>query len=208
MPPPPQTIHVVEDDPSVLSSLAILLRTWGYSVACYSDAESFLASALESPADCILLDVKLPEMDGLGLLSELRQRGVLAPIILLTGYGDVEMAVSALKNGAHDFLEKPFDGEDLVNRIGAAINERPAWTPDRHYVEIFRALTPRETQVMEQIVAGYSNKVIAHRLGVSPKTVEVHRGRVMKKTGARSLSDLVRMSVRAGIDPDMTPECD
>lgn len=208
MPPPPQTIHVVEDDPSVLSSLAILLQTWGYSVACYSDAESFLASALESPADCILLDVKLPEMDGLGLLSELRQRGVLAPIILLTGYGDVEMAVSALKNGAHDFLEKPFDGEDLVNRIRAAINERPAWTPDRHYVEIFRALTPRETQVMEQIVAGYSNKVIAHRLGVSPKTVEVHRGRVMKKTGARSLSDLVRMSVRAGIDPDMTPECD
>ena len=125
------------------------------------------------------------------------------PVIILTGHGDVAMAVRALQAGASDFIEKPFDDEDLVNRIEMARTATPAENPElQRYRARFSTLTPRETDVMRDVVAGHSNKIIAHRHGLSPKTIEIHRARVMEKTEAKNLSHLVRMALKAGIDPD------
>lgn len=197
---PRKRIQIIEDDDAVRVSLKAMLATWGYDVQPFASAEDFLASGICDPADCLLLDVKLTGMDGLALLSAVRQRGVTAPVIILTGHGDVRMAVSALKAGARDFLEKPVDARELVECIRAAITEH-----ERTYRgcgKAFARLTRREMEVLREIVTGHSNKVIAFRLQVSPKTVEVHRARVMQKSGAGSLPELVRMAVRAGIDPD------
>ncbi len=196
-------IRLVEDDDAVRTATGTLLESWGYQVDAYADAESFLDSDDPAGADCILLDVRLPGLDGLSLTLRLRESGAKAPIVLMTGHGDIDMAVSALKAGAQDFIEKPFDGDDLVRRIDAAINSVPAAVDaDDAYSAVFETLTPRETEVMVEVVAGHPNKVIAHHLGLSPKTVEIHRARVMQKTGATSLSHLVRMALKAGIDPE------
>jgi len=200
-----QIIQVVEDDASVQASLTVLLRGWGYAVVSFTDAETCLHCDASARCDCILLDVRLPGMDGLSLLDELRRRGVATPVIMLTGHGDVDMAVRALKSGAQDFLEKPFGAEDLIRRIRAAVRGPAAGMSELRAQHPFGSLTPRETQVMQEIVAGHSSKVIAHRLGLSPKTIEVHRSRVMKKTGAANVSQLVRMVVKAGLDPDTVP---
>ena len=201
-----KTVAVVEDDQAVRRSVTALLETWGYAIDAYCDAETFLDRADPESADCVLLDVRLPGRDGLSLVAELRGRGEEMPIVIITGHGDIDMAVAALKAGAQDFLEKPFDGDDLVRRIGAAIasSQKAAQTREDH-AALFDCLTPRETQVMEEVVAGHPNKVIAHHLGLSPKTVEIHRARVMQKTGATSLSHLVRLALKAGIDPDAGP---
>lgn len=200
-------LALVEDDEPVRTSLAALLESWDFRVQAFEDGESYLAALPD--ADCILLDVRLPGIDGLSLLKQMRERGTRTPVIVLTGHGDVAMAVQALREGANDFLEKPYDDEELVERIETALrdaavraSEEDAGSDAQEYARYFAALTPRETDVMNDVVAGHPNKIIAHRRGLSPKTVEIHRARVMEKTGAKSLSHLVRMALKAGIDPD------
>lgn len=196
-------IRLVEDDEPVRTSLCAVLESWGFSVEVFGSGEDFLAAKPSAPAQCILLDVRLPGLDGLSVLAKLRADQIATPVIVLTGHGDVAMAVKALQDGAQDFVEKPFDDEDLVRRITAAI-EAPLPLKDdpRVFADILSRLTPRESEVMQEVVAGHANKVIAHNLGLSPKTVEIHRARVMEKTGAKSLSHLVRIALKAGIDPD------
>ncbi len=213
-------IHLVEDDASVRDSLVALLEVWGYGVKAYPDGESFLADGSGHGAACILLDVRLPGIDGLSLLARIRAAGQTTPVVVITGHGDVAMAVRALQCGAQDFIEKPFDDADLVGRIeavkpatginetgpgttgGAATGDAAAIREAASAREQLSTLTRRETEVMREIVAGYPNKLIAHRLGISPKTVELHRARVMNKTGSKSLSHLVRLALKAGVDPE------
>jgi two-component system response regulator FixJ len=164
-----------------------------------------LALAQQHPVDAVLLDIRMPGMDGLALLESLgrERRGV--PVVMMTGHADVPMAVRAMQAGAADFVEKPFASARLLESIRHAIVRSAsvrASAPDPEVGARFASLTPRETEVMQQMVIGLPNKLIAHRLGMSPRTVEIHRGRVMQKTGAESLSHLVRMAMRAGLDPD------
>ncbi len=197
-------VTLVEDDEAVRESLCAILESWDYQVHDFEDGESLLEAGIPSGTNCILLDVRLPGIDGISLLSKIRETDKTTPIMILTGHGDISMAVTALKNGAQDFIEKPYDDEDLVRRIenvDAIVSNVAA---DRQkYVAVLSSLTPRETDVMREVVAGFANKMIAHRLNLSPKTVEIHRARVMEKTGAKSLSHLVRIALKAGIDPDL-----
>ena len=169
----------------------------------YPDGECFLDAADRRSSDCILMDVRLPGRDGLAILGEMRRQGDATPVIVLTGHGDVPMAVRALREGAQDFIEKPFDDEDLVRRIGIALDERETSAAEAAaHAAILAKLTPREREVMCEVVAGHANKVIAHRLGMSAKTVEIHRSRVMEKTGAKSLPHLVRFALKVGVGPE------
>ncbi|GAB5469995.1 MAG: oxygen response regulator transcription factor FixJ [Rhodospirillales bacterium] len=199
----PQTVHLVEDDQAVRDSLVALLQSWLYAVAAFPDGESYLAAPDRGQAACILLDLKLPGRDGLAVLSALRKAGCLAPVIVISAHGDIAMAVKALQQGAQDFIEKPFDDGDLVERIKSVAC--PPAGQQRQPDAPLAQLTPRETQVMHQVVAGQANKAIAHALDISQKTVEMHRARVMRKTGAKTLSHLVRIALKAGIDPDSPP---
>lgn len=207
---PSPVICIVDDDTAVRDSLCAVLGAWGYETITFSTAEAFLAAKSAHGSDCILLDVRLPGQDGLELLAAVRKVDKHIPVIILTGHGDVTMAVRALKDGAQDFIEKPYAAEDLVSRIDAVIQNAATQPADNaHYIDVLKSLTPREMQVMRMVVAGHSNKVIAYKLDLSPKTVEIHRGRVMKKTESRSLSYLVRLALKAGVDPyleDQTPD--
>ncbi len=198
-----RNLALVEDNEPVRTSLCAVLESWGFTVEAFEDGERFLASDWDRRADCILLDVRLPGIDGIAVLSTLMDRGVTAPIMILTGHGDISMAVEALRIGAKDFIEKPFEDEHLVQRVNKVIetSERSDRDAAEHRDRIAN-LTPREADVFREVVAGYANKVIAHRLGLSPKTVEIHRARVMEKTGATNMSQLVRMALKAGVDPD------
>lgn len=199
----PTLVYVVDDDEAVRSSLCTLLEVSGFHTEAFADGGSFLKHAKPTPSSCVVLDVRLPDTDGIAVLKQARDRGWTCPIIIITGHGDVPMAVEAMRIGATDFLEKPFDGDELVERIRhlakAAENSGDG---DRAPREAFARLTPRETDVMRELVVGHPNKLIARHLGLSPRTVEIHRSRVMEKTGAESLSHLVRMALKAGIDPD------
>jgi FixJ family two-component response regulator len=194
------TIFVVDDDDAVRRGLAALLGAKGYAVETFPTAEAFLARAAPKPPCCLLADVRMPGMSGLELQAELKRRGATLPVVVITGHGDVAMAVTALKAGAVDFIEKPFDADALVDAVerGIRLSTRAeARGADR--AEIARrvaALTPREREVMDLVVAGQPNKVIAFRLQIAIRTVEIHRARVMEKTGARNLSELVRMAIR------------
>lgn len=195
-------IHValVDDDDAVRKSLAAMLATWRFEVSTFSSGTSFLAEVDLDRADCLLLDVRLPDMSGLDLLARLRAEGAETPVIMLTGHGDVAMAVKALQTGAQDFIEKPFDGDELARRIQQmALARRRLATERSARAAPFERLTRRETEVMRAVVAGCANKVIAQDLQLSPKTVELHRRNVMEKTGARNVSELVRMAVLAGV---------
>lgn len=193
-------IVVVEADTAVRDGIAALLESWGYRTTVYPDAETVLAADIEGGVDCMLLDVGLPGMDGLSLVERLRRDGVGTPILMMSANGDVTTAVRALQTGAQDFIEKPFDDEPLVRRIEAIRSHRPAPTADSHVRALFDTLTRRESQVMREVVAGAPNKAIAHTLGISLKTVEMHRARVMTKTGARTLAHLVRLAMAAGVE--------
>lgn len=196
----PLQVMLVDDDDAVRDSLAALLKTWRFDVGGYATGEAFLADADLSRADCVLLDVRLPDMSGLDVLKELRERNVDKPVIVITGHGDVAMAVKALQIGAQDFLEKPFDGDELAKRIQEmASAHRRQEDEAAARLAPFDCLTPRETEVMLAVVEGRANKVIAQDLSLSTKTVELHRKRVMEKTGACSISELVRMAVLAGL---------
>jgi two-component system response regulator FixJ len=191
-------VHVVDDDDAVRDSLTLLLESAGFAVRTYSSATALLA-ALPGINGCILTDVRMPEMDGLALQRHLAEAGVRLPVIVMTGHGDVPIAVEALKTGASDFLEKPFDDSQLLaavtNAIAASERARDEVEAVADITRKLAILTPREREVLEKLVEGLPNKTIAYDLGSSPRTIEVHRARVMEKMGARSLPELVRMTI-------------
>ena len=191
-----QIIHVVDDDEAMRDSMTWLLEGEGYAVACYDSAASFLAARNDRMRGCLVLDVRMPEMSGLELHERLEALGSRLPIIFVTGHGDVPMAVSALQRGACDFIEKPFNNEDLLTRIQRALEldnqihaRRQRDGAISHRLE---QLTQREREVMDLVVAGKLNKQIADDLNISMKTVEAHRARVMEKMGVRTLAELVK----------------
>jgi FixJ family two-component response regulator len=199
---PTPTVFVVDDDEGVRSALALLLKSMGQPAATYASAADFLADYDAERPGCALLDVRMPGMSGLELQDELNRRGVVLPVIFITGHGDVPMAVEAMQRGAFDFLQKPFGDDDLAERIRRALardRELRAAIGEKSQIRARLArLTPRERQVLELVASGKPNKVMAAELGVSQRTVEIHRAHVMKKMGASSLAQLVRMRLVAG----------
>ena len=198
-PMPSDAIALIDDDAAVLDSLRMVLANRGMQVECFSSAEAFLARA-ESPPDCIVSDVRMPGLSGLELQNELRARAVGTPLILITGHGDIAMAVRAIKAGAFEFIEKPFDNEVLLDAIHRAVASRSARadaakTGSPNWAARARELSLRQRQVMGLVAQGLSNKEIALKLGLSPRTVENYRAWVMEKMGARNLAELVRMVV-------------
>ena len=189
-------IHVVEDDQPMRESLVMLLEEAGYKVSAYATAEDLLARAAAIEGNCVVSDVRMPGMDGLTLLRRLRSEGSALPLILITGHGDVPMAVAAMKAGAVDFLEKPFEADALLAAIEAALRPRSR-DAEAEAVEAAHGrlanLTSRECEVLEHLVSGESNKEVAAQLGISPRTVEFHRAHIMEKTGAKGLPELVRL---------------
>ena len=204
MTPATGKIYVVDDDPAVCESLEALLASIGFEVEAYQSGTAFLARFDPSDTACVLLDVRMPETDGLAVLEKLGAPARGFPVIMVTAHGDVPMAVRAMQAGAADFIEKPFEPDELLESIERSITraQPEPVTADASLRAVFDQLTPRETDVMRQMVIGHPNKIIAHNLGLSPRTVEIHRGRVMQKTAAESLSHLVRMAIKAGYDPD------
>ena len=202
----PPTILVVDDDAAVRKSLRWLIESAGMKVETYGSADEFLADFHPDRAGCLLLDVRMPGIDGLALQQQLWERRIGLPVIIITGHADVPMAIQAMKNGAVDFIEKPFDDEALLRSIRSALQrgtENQIQKAQRNEVlSRLRLLTPREGQVLDLVVKGYSNKQIASKLGVVPKTVEVHRASVMRKMQADTLADLVRMWLLATESPD------
>jgi len=197
--PAQPTVFVVDDDPAVRDSLEILLKLAGFDVSGFDSAIKFLSDAQPKSGDCLIADIRMPDMDGLTLQQELIQRGSRLPVIIITGHGDVPLAVQAMKAGAVDFLEKPFAREALLAAVRNAL-ARAQSTPvsDESRQEILTRLTrltEREREVYEHVVAGKLSKQIAFELGASPRTIEIHRGRVMQKMEARTVQDLVRMAI-------------
>jgi two-component system response regulator FixJ len=192
-------VHVVDDDAAVRDSLAMLLETAGLVVRTYESAADFLAVVSRLTAGCVITDVRMPGIDGLTLQRHLLERQCGLPVIVMTGHGDVPIAVQALKSGAADFLEKPFDEDRLITAIQSALASNARARGDAaELADILTrrdSLTPREREVLDRLVAGQANKTIAFDLGTSPRTVEVQRARVMEKMGARSLAELVRMTI-------------
>jgi len=199
-----QIIFIVDDDESVRESLRFLLRSVGLATRALGSAGEFLSGYDPAQPGCLVLDVRMPGMSGLELQQELNRRGAVIPVIFITGHGDVPMAVEALQQGAFDFLQKPFRDQDLIDRIRKALARDAGVRASLRSHEQIRArlgsLTPREHEVLDCMIRGKPNKIIAAELGVSQRTVEVHRARVMEKTGADSLAHLVRMYLVA--DPD------
>jgi two-component system response regulator FixJ len=196
---PEGTVFVVDDDEAVRRGLAALLGARGYAVETFPSAEAFLARVPPEPPACLLADVRMPGMSGLELQAELKRRGARLPVVVITGHGDVAMAVAALKAGALDFIEKPFDADAIVaaarDGIGLSVAAAARGADRAEIARRVAALTPREREVMDLVVAGQPNKVIAFRLEIAVRTVEIHRARVMEKTAARNLSELVRMAI-------------
>ena len=200
-----ELIYVVDDDDAVRAALRALLETAGYRTARFASGVAFLDSLNTVPGACVLLDVKMPELDGLEVQRRLNDRGVTLPVVIVTGHGDIAMAVQAMRAGAVDFLEKPVSRDRLLEAVARAIDiGRNARQDRRERSDIgarLGALTSREREVLEQLVMGRTSKVVAHELGISSRTVEVYRRNVMAKMDANSLSHLVRMTLVAGIDP-------
>lgn len=192
---------IIDDDDSVLDSLSVLLESAGYAPMTFTSPETFLAEADPSAGHCLISDIKMPGMDGLALQAELAARRIVLPLIFITAHGDVSLAVKALRAGAVDFFEKPFDQEAILDSVANAVSEaktaRASTAAKARAAAKLARLTPREKEVFDQIVLGRSNKVAAHELAISPRTVEIHRAHILKKMEARSLSDLVRLSLAA-----------
>jgi len=191
------TIFVVDDDEGVRNSLRFLLRSVGLETRALASASEFLESYKPDQPGCLVLDVRMPGMSGLELQQQLNLRGAVIPVIFITGHGDIPMAVEAMQHGAFDFLQKPFRDQDLIDRIQRALerdaHNRAALAQHARIRERFESLTPREREVLALMARGKPNKVMAAELGVSQRTVEIHRARVMEKSGAASLAQLVRM---------------
>jgi two-component system response regulator FixJ len=190
-------IHIVDDEEAVRNSLAFLLSISGYAVRVHESATSFLRQAKGLTSACLITDLRMPDMSGVDLLKRMRAENIMIPAIVITGHGDVPMAVEAMKAGALDFLEKPFEDEVIIGAVSRAIEALEARPDVSHDVagirERLAQLSEREKQVMQGVVAGQSNKTIAYNLEISPRTVEVHRANVMMKMNCKSLPELVRM---------------
>lgn len=197
------TVFIVDDDQAVRDSLADLVDSVGYRYASYATATDFLADYSIDRLGCLVLDIRMPGMSGLELQQELIRREALLPIIFITGHGDIPMAVQAIQNGALDFIQKPFRDQDLLDRINQALNScNQQQNTQRHTQSLkqhIHNLTPREHQVMQMIVEGKANKVIAIELNLSQRTIEVHRKNVMQKLEAHSLAELVRIVTQSGL---------
>jgi two-component system response regulator FixJ len=197
MPQPAPTIFVVDDDEGVRNSLRFLLKSVGLATRTHASAGEFLESYEPQQPGCLVLDVRMPGMSGLELQQQLNLRGAVIPVIFITGHGDIPMAVEAMQQGAFDFLQKPFRDQDLIDRIQRALERdarsRTALAQHERIRERFAVLTAREREVLALMARGKPNKVMAADLGVSQRTVEIHRARVMEKSGAASLAQLVRM---------------
>jgi two-component system response regulator FixJ len=194
-------IHVIDDDAAMRDSLGFLLDVNGFEPLVYDSADAFLREATE-PLGCVVSDIRMPGINGIELVRKLKERGSACPVILITGHGDVALAVEAMKAGAVDFIEKPFDDAALLDAIRSALNAPPVVQDDAAKKDAearLSELSPRERDVLRGLVAGKINKVIAHDLSISPRTVEVYRANLMAKTGARTMSDLMRIALAAGL---------
>ena len=197
--PNEQVVHVVDDDLAVRQSLSFLLASDGLPVRLHESASAFLDAMKDAATGCIVTDVRMPGIDGIELIRRLKERGITLPVIVITGHADVPMAVEAMKEGAIDFLEKPFGDEVFLTTVREALSRHEKSShQDAQVAQIqarFEALSERERQVLDGLVAGKANKVIAYDLGISPRTVEIYRANVMAKMQARSLSELVRLAL-------------
>ncbi|HUD51374.1 response regulator FixJ [Parvibaculum sp.] len=196
-------VFIVDDDADVRDSLRALLESAGFEVEDYDSAMGFLGGMSSGRGSCLVADIRMPDMDGLTLQEELVKRQADLPVIIVTGHGDVPLAVRAMKAGAIDFIEKPYDDELLLSSVRRAreqsLNRQAKSSNAKEAETRVASLTAREREVLEHLVAGQPNKVIAHELGISPRTVEIHRAHLMEKMQARSLSDLVRLALTAGV---------
>jgi len=196
-------VYVIDDDEALRRSVTFLLRTAGLPSRAFDSAEAFLKEVKDLAPGCVITDVRMPGMDGIELVRRMGEMNLQHPTIVMTGHADVPLAVEAMKAGAFDFIEKPFSDDVLLGSVQAALDAENRASQDdvakRRYLETFNGLSPREREVLQHVVAGKTSKVIAYDLGISPRTVEVYRASMMMKTGARSLSELVRMALLAGL---------
>jgi len=199
----PEIVYVVDDDEAVRHSLEFLLKTAGLEVRSFGSPEAFLKVLPEAKFGCVITDLRMPGITGIDLLRRVKESGIDMPVIVVTGHGDIALAVEAMKIGAIEFLEKPFDDDVLLEAVRGALQKEASAA--KHKAELsdihkkLAALSNRERQVLEGLVAGSANKVIAFDLGISPRTVEIYRANLMTKMAANSLSDLVRMAMTAGL---------
>lgn len=197
-----ELVHVVDDDDGLREALAFLLDVHGIEASFYSSAQALL-DRLPVPEGCILTDVRMPGMTGLELVRELKARGIMLPVVVMTGHGDIALAVEAMKAGVVDFIEKPFDDDHLIGSIRGALQahrriEEPA-TARAAAEDRLALLSPRERDVLAGVVDGKLNKQIAYELAISPRTVEIYRANLMTKTGARNVAELMRIALAAGL---------
>ena len=195
-------VYIVDDDEAVRDSLSMLLESKAFAVKSFASAVEFLAAASSLHPGCLIVDIRMPEMDGLELQQHLIDRSLDFPLIVITGHGDVPVAVRAMKSGAVDFIEKPFTYEAIFDSLEVGFLRLTA--PDKDSAKVaaiakLELLPPRELEVLQGLLAGLPNKSIAYDLNISPRTVEIHRARVMDKMGARSLSELIRLALAAGV---------
>ncbi len=200
-------VHIVDDEEAVRNSLAFLLTASGFAVRVHETATDFLAVAPTISNGCLVTDLRMPDIDGVELMRRLRAGNIMLPTVVVTGHGDVQMAVEAMKNGALDFIEKPFSNAVLLDSIGRAVNRAAEQHQSAAAAEQIRqrldTLSERERQVLGGVVAGQPNKTIAFNLGISPRTVEVYRAGLMAKMQAKSLAELVRMVMDSGASVDV-----
>jgi len=198
-PNPKSTVYIVDDDQAIRHAMELLMRSVGLDYEIFHSADDFLASHTNDRAGCLVLDIRMPGLGGLELQEKLNEFGSTLPIIFITGHGDVPMAVEAMQKGAVDFIQKPFRDQELLDQVSEALKtdqeRRSARDQKAEVLDRLAKLTKREREVMDLVVTGKPNKVIAYELGVSQRTVEIHRARVMEKMEARSLADLVRMQL-------------
>jgi FixJ family two-component response regulator len=191
-------VHVVDDDASIREALQNLFLSMGLEARTYATARDFVAAGVSDSPGCLVIDIRLPDINGLDFQVRLTQTGVRLPVVMMTGYGDIPMSVRAMKSGAVDFLPKPFKDQDMLDAVHAAIErDRQQRAVDRNISKVrepFETLSAREQQVMRLVTAGKMNKQVAADLGISEVTVKIHRASVMRKMGARSLADLIRMA--------------
>lgn len=198
------TVYIVDDDDGMRRALSLLLNTVGYQTAAFASPKDFLEKFTADATGCLVLDIRMPGMSGLELQQHLNRKGSMLPVIFITGHGDVPMAVQAMKAGAFEFVQKPFRDQDLLDQINHALHQdqenRSTLARRADVLQHFELLTPREKQVMALVVDGAANKVIAIDLGLSERTVEIHRAKVMQKMGARSVAHLVKLQMSIAND--------